>query len=138
MGFGLAIISNQSALGRGYFDSGQLERIHDRLRAMLGAADVAVDGIYYCPHVPEADCDCRKPKTGMVERAASDLGFDPQDSFVIGDKLCDVELGMRINATTFLVRTGYGATSEAAGVKAEYTVDDIAAAADLIAAYGCR
>ena len=133
LGFGLAIISNQSALGRGYFDSGQLERVHDRLRAMLGAANIAVDGIYHCPHVPEADCDCRKPKTGLVDRAARDLGFDSHDCFVIGDKLCDIELGTRIGAITFLVRTGYGARSEADGVKADYIVDDVIAAADVIA-----
>jgi len=100
---------------------------------LLGAEDVAVDGIYYCPHVPEAHCDCRKPQTGMVDRAVSDLGFDPRHSFVIGDKFCDIELGARMGATTFLVRTGYGTQSEAEGVIADHCVDDLAAAADCVA-----
>lgn len=133
LGLGLAIISNQSSIGRGYLDAERMERVHNRLRAMLGSADIAVDGIYYCPHLPQADCDCRKPRSGLVDRAASDLGFDPQDSFLIGDKLCDIQLGARIGATTFLVRTGYGTVSEAEGVRADHSVDNLAAAADRIA-----
>ena len=133
MGMGLAIISNQSGLARGYFDVAQLERIHNRLRALLGEHDLAVDGIYYCPHEPAADCECRKPKVGSVVRAASELGFDPQQAFVVGDKLCDIELGVRLGAATLLVRTGYGRQSEAEGVSADYNVDDLSQAADVMA-----
>jgi D-glycero-alpha-D-manno-heptose 1-phosphate guanylyltransferase len=134
LGMGLAIVSNQSGLARGYFDAAQLERIHDRLRAMLGDADLAVDGIYFCPHEPEAKCGCRKPEVGMVTQAATDLGFDPRHSFVVGDKPCDIEMGQRLNATTLLVRTGYGKQSAADGVDADYIVDDLSEAADCIAA----
>ncbi len=133
MGMGLAIVSNQSGLGRSYFDVAQLERIHNRLRALLGERDLAVDGIYYCPHEPADACECRKPKIGMAVRAASELGFDPQQAFVVGDKLCDIEMGARLRATTLLVRTGYGHESEAAGVSADYNVDDLSQAADVMA-----
>ncbi|HVP55163.1 MAG TPA: HAD-IIIA family hydrolase, partial [Candidatus Eisenbacteria bacterium] len=134
MGLGIAILSNQSGVGRGYFDLAQLERVHNRLRAMLGDADLAVDGIYHCPHLPEAACGCRKPETGMVARAAADLGFDPRRSFVVGDKRCDIDLGTRMGATTLLVRTGYGRQSAADGVRADSIVQDLDEAAEVIAA----
>ena len=131
-GIGLAVISNQAGIARGYFDLAQLELIHDRLRAMLGDQDLAVDGVYFCPHAPDAQCSCRKPGTGMVLQAAAELGFEPGQSFVVGDKLCDIELGRRVGATTLLVRTGYGRRSEADGVNANFTVDDLAAAATVV------
>jgi D-glycero-D-manno-heptose 1,7-bisphosphate phosphatase len=133
LGVGLAVVSNQSGLGRGYFDAEQLERIHERLRALLGDADLAVDGIYFCAHTPEAKCACRKPEAGMIVRAATELGFDLQHSFVVGDKQCDIEMGRRVGAVTVLVRTGYGLQSAEEGVQADYTVDDLSGAADHIA-----
>jgi histidinol-phosphate phosphatase family protein len=131
-GLGLTLVTNQSAVGRGYFDLVQLNQIHDRLRAMLGDEDVALDGIYYCPHTPEEKCACRKPRTGMIDRASADLGFDPRDAFVIGDKSCDMEMGRNAGATTFLVRTGYGMHEEATGVQADFIVQNLDAAADVI------
>ena len=133
LGLSIVLVSNQSGITRGFFDEPQLGRIHERLRALLGDADVALDAIYYCPHLPEQGCNCRKPQPGMIERAAHDLGFDPRDAFVIGDKRCDVELGSRVGATTLLVRTGYGQETSSAGVKADYTVQDLAEAAAVIA-----
>ena len=67
-----------------------------------------LDGIYVCPHIEEDNCTCRKPRPGLAQRAAADLGLRSPSSFVIGDKPSDIELGRRIGATTFLVRTGYG------------------------------
>ena len=131
-GLGLTLVTNQSAIGRGYFDLVQLNQIHDRLRTMLGDEDVALDGIYYCPHTPEEKCACRKPRTGMIDRASADLGFDPRDAFVIGDKACDIEMGRNVGATTFLVRTGYGVLEEAAGVQADFIMQNLDAAADVI------
>ncbi len=133
MGLGLVIITNQSAIGRGLFDEARLSLIHQRMCELLEAKGVQLDGIYYCPHTPEDDCACRKPRTGLLERAAQELNFDPSDTFVIGDKPCDVELGQRVGATTFLVRTGYGARVEAEGaVAADYVVDDVREAAQII------
>lgn len=108
MGMGLVSITNQSGIGRGYFDRNRLDLIHQRLIQMLEAEGVRLNGIYYCPHLPEDDCRCRKPRTALVEQAAEQLHFDPSASFVIGDKECDIELGGRIGAFTILVRTGYG------------------------------
>jgi D-glycero-alpha-D-manno-heptose 1-phosphate guanylyltransferase len=133
LGLRLVLVSNQSGIARGFFDEQKLCQIHERLRALLGDADVALDAIYYCPHLPEQDCACRKPQPGMVERAARDLGLDPHDSFVVGDKACDMELGTRVGATTVLVRTGYGQETLSAGVSADYTVQDLSEAAAEIA-----
>ena len=133
MGLGLVVITNQSAIGRGFFDKEQLDRIHQRLHNLLEQEGVHLDGIYVCPHIPEDNCSCRKPQPGLVELAAQELNFDPSDSFVIGDKACDIELGRRIGATTFLVRTGYGAEVVAdAMITPDYVVDDVQAAVPVI------
>lgn len=133
IGFGLLLITNQSAIGRGLIDRARLALIHQRLVDLLAAEGVCLDGIYACPHVPEADCRCRKPRTGLVELAANEMNFDPQDCFVVGDKACDIELGQQLGATTFLVRTGYGATVEAeANVHPDYVVKDLLEMAETI------
>lgn len=135
LGFGIAVVTNQSGIGRGYFGAQALDAIHDRLRAMLAAEGVTIDGIYICPHGPDEDCACRKPLPGMVEQAVAEHGFDPRQGFVIGDKRADVELGKAVGATAILVRTGKGAGEEARGKAgaADYVVDDLRAAAELIA-----
>jgi len=133
MGLRLVMITNQSGIGRGYFDEATVERIHGRLRALLEAEGVRLGAVYVCPHVPGDGCQCRKPEVGLLERAARELGCDPGAAFVIGDKPCDVGLGQRVGATTFLVRTGYGSEfAAAADMTHDYIVDDVAAAAQVI------
>ena len=133
MGFGLVVITNQSAIGRGLYDVSRLEQIHDRLQRLLEMEGVRLDGIYVCPHTPEDRCRCRKPETELLQRAVKELGVSLQTSFVVGDKGCDVELGRRVGARTFLVRTGYGAAVAAAGeVKADYLVDDLREMASVV------
>lgn len=131
-GLGLAVLTNQSGLGRGYFDWAALDAIHARMTQLLAGEDVSLAGIYVCPHVPDDGCACRKPQPGLAYRAAAELHFDPAASFVIGDKPCDIELGRRLDAVTFLVRTGYGASWEREGLRADYIVDDVLAAAHII------
>ena len=109
MGLGLVGVTNQSAIGRGFFDETRLFQIHQRLRELLELEGVHLEEIYFCPHIPADNCQCRKPRTGLIRSAAKKFGFKPQDSFVIGDKPCDIELGQRVGASTVLVRTGYGA-----------------------------
>ena len=133
MGFGLVVITNQSAVGRGFFDETQLARIHGCLLEMLSAEKINLDGLYFCPHTPEDRCLCRKPQTGLIQKASQDLGFDLSSSIVIGDKLSDIEMGRRVRALTILVRTGYGAQIAAEQrVPADYIVDDLAAAVEVI------
>jgi D-glycero-D-manno-heptose 1,7-bisphosphate phosphatase len=126
-GFGVAIVTNQSGIARGYFDMARLDAIHARLHELLAAEGARVDGIYLCPHGPEDDCACRKPLPGMVEQAVAEHGFDPARAVMIGDKEVDVELGLAVGAETFLVRTGHG-RKFIEGTKAHHVVDDLAAA----------
>jgi D-glycero-D-manno-heptose 1,7-bisphosphate phosphatase len=127
IGFGLVVITNQSAVGRGFFDEARLAQVHQRLKDLLSREGVQLDGLYVCPHKPDDDCDCRKPKLGLLQKASNDLGFRLEDSIVIGDKACDIEMGHAAGALTFLVRTGYGAQFENE-VAADFVVDDLAAA----------
>jgi D-glycero-D-manno-heptose 1,7-bisphosphate phosphatase len=131
-GLGLAVLTNQSGLSRGYFDQAALNAVHARLTQLLASEGVLLDGIYVCPHAPDDDCDCRKPKIVLAQRAAAELDFDPAMSFVIGDKPCDIDLGRRLGATTFLVRTGYGSLWEREYPQADFIVDDVLAAALII------
>ena len=108
LGLGLIVVTNQSAIGRGMIDEARLTQIHAKMKDLLMMEGVTLDGIYYCPHLPETGCDCRKPLTGMAKSAMADFGFDARNCFVIGDKICDIELGRNLGALTLLVRTGYG------------------------------
>lgn len=133
-GLGLLVVTNQSGIGRGYFDWPRLEEIHARLIRLLRDAGITLDGIYVCPHLPEEGCECRKPAPGLARQAAREHGFDPRDSFLIGDKLSDIQFGRNIGAVTILTRTGYGAAGEPeGGVSPDYVVDDLIGAARIIA-----
>jgi D-glycero-D-manno-heptose 1,7-bisphosphate phosphatase len=127
MGFGLVVITNQSGVGRGFFNQDQLERIHQHLSQLLDREGVHLDGLYVCPHKLDDDCNCRKPKLGLLQKAAEDLGFRIDNIIVIGDKESDIEMGRAAGALTFLVRTGYGAQIENEAA-ADFVVDDLAAA----------
>ena len=114
-GFKTVIVTNQAGVARGYFDEDLVHRVHDRVREMLAADGAAVDAIYYCPHHPDAgaapyraDCDCRKPRPGMLLRARDEVGIDLARSYLVGDSMRDIEAGHRVGATTVLVLTGYG------------------------------
>ena len=130
---GLAVVTNQSGVGCGYFDAARVNLVHKRLDALLAADGAYLDGIYVCPHTPEDGCLCRKPNTGLAKMAAKDLGFDLGAVFVIGDKQSDIKMGQRIGATTILVRTGYGAAvAGSRAVRPDLIVDDLKAAGQTI------
>lgn len=133
MDLGLIIITNQSGIGRGYFDENRLDLLHQRMGDLLEAEEVRLDGIFFCPHTPDDDCRCRKPRPLLLELAAEELGFDPKACFVIGDKASDIELGQNVGATTFLVSTGYGAqVAKDKTAYPDYAVDGLLEAAQVI------
>lgn len=86
MGLAVVVITNQSAVDRGYVDLLTLERIHSRLRYLLSKSGAILDVIYICPHLPQKRCNCRKPGTALLRQAARDFGADPKRAFVIGDQ----------------------------------------------------
>ena len=102
------LVTNQSGVGRGYFDEALVGQVHEILRAELAQSNAKLDAVYYCPHEPEAACDCRKPMPGMLLRAQRELGIDLSQSYMIGDKQVDVETGHAAGAKSILVLTGYG------------------------------
>lgn len=113
-GFAVILVTNQSGVARGYFSESFVHETHALLEKMLKEEGARLDGIYYCPHHPTAGdsnytmiCDCRKPGTGLIDRAARDLALDIKNSFVVGDKWSDVELGQRAGAHTVLVKSGF-------------------------------
>jgi len=103
MGFRLVVITNQSGVARGLFSLARLAEIHDRMRQMLHAIGVALEGVYFCPHGPQEGCECRKPNLGLMRQASRELGFEMSRSIVIGDKDSDVEFGRRAGALTMLI-----------------------------------
>ena len=135
LGLGVVVVTNQAQIGRGLLSEERLAEIHERLTAMLAAEGAEVDAILHCPHAPGEGCDCRKPGVGMAREASARFGFDPAESFVVGDHASDMGMGSSIGATTFLVLTGHGHEERAnAGDDADHVVADLAAAVDIIAA----
>jgi len=102
------VITNQSGIARGYFPESLVHMVHELMTEQLAAAGARPDAVYYCPHKSDDACDCRKPKPGMLERAAREHGLDLRRSFVVGDRYGDVELAHCVGARAVLVRTGYG------------------------------
>jgi D,D-heptose 1,7-bisphosphate phosphatase len=120
-GYLLVVVTNQSGIARGLYSEADYLALTEHMRERLAAAGVCLDAIEYCPHLPEAlveryraDCDCRKPKPGMLRRAIQALDIAPAASFLVGDRLADVEAGRTAGiGRCFLVRTGYALSDEA-------------------------
>lgn len=136
-GLELALVTNQSGVGRGFFAIDAVSRVNERVLALLAREGVTIDAIFVCPHQPEERCACRKPGTGMLKRAARALGATPTQAFVIGDKVCDIEMGRRAGATTLLVRTGWGRETETQPeAQPQYVAADLLEAARVIVSQG--
>ncbi len=132
-GLKVVVVTNQAGVARGYLSEQTLREIHCRMADLLRARSARLDGIYYCPHHPiegvgpyRMECNCRKPKPGMLERAATELNIDLSQSFVVGDQITDLETGFAVGCKTVLVRTGYGLRSEEQFVGRPFQPDHIA------------
>lgn len=111
----VVVVSNQSGLARGYFPPELVAEVHAEMKKLLAEKGAAVDGIYFCPHHPEAvkaefrqACTCRKPGTGLLEQAAGDLNLDLKNSFLVGDRWSDLQCAVKAGCVPVLVLTGYG------------------------------
>lgn len=105
-GYRLVVVTNQSAVARGYMTLAKAKAINRRLAALLKAAGAGVDAVYFCPHGPAGGCGCRKPEPGLIEEANRERPADMAGSFIAGDKRSDLELGRKAGLRAFLVRTG--------------------------------
>ena len=131
-GYTIAVATNQSGLARGLYDENAIAAMHDKLRELVTEAGGRVNHIVVCPHGPDDNCDCRKPKPGMYLQIAEHFGISLQGVPVIGDSLRDLEAATAAGALPMLVRTGNGTTTEGllTGELASAPVfDDLAAAA---------
>ncbi|MCI0660622.1 MAG: HAD family hydrolase [Acidobacteria bacterium] len=109
------VITNQSGIARGLFNEDFLLRLHGRIESLLSRDGARIDAFYFCPHHPEfgeppyrQDCDCRKPKAGMIRQAARDFNLELKECYVIGDRYRDVEMAHTAGAHSLMVMTGYG------------------------------
>lgn len=107
-GWLVILISNQSGVGRGYFDKTTLKAIHARMELELARMGARLDDIFYCPHTPDKNCTCRKPSPELILRAAQEHGIDLERSWMAGDKATDVEAAHRAGCHAALVLSGYG------------------------------
>ncbi len=134
-GLELALVTNQSGVGRGFFGMDAVSRVNERMLALLVQEGVTIDDGFVCPHRPDERCACRKPETGLLEMAARTFGGAAAQAFVIGDKLCDIEMGRRAGATTLLVRTGWGRETEGQPeAQPQYVAADLLDASQMILA----
>ena len=143
LGLVTCVISNQSGVARGYLSEEDLAGIHAKLTSELARGGARLDAIYYCPHHPAAgkesyniECDCRKPKPGMLLQGEREFGIDLTRSFVVGDSIVDMQAAAAVGAGSVLVLTGYGpstlATSREREVKIDKVAEDITEAVDYI------
>jgi D-glycero-D-manno-heptose 1,7-bisphosphate phosphatase len=102
------VVSNQSGVARGYFPESVVTEVNQLMQRELEKGGARLTAVYYCPHGSADACDCRKPKLGMVHRAAEEHSIDIRRSFFVGDRRSDIELGHNAGGKSILVRTGYG------------------------------
>jgi len=135
-GFQVAVATKQSGLARGLFSQSDLDAMHERMVALLAARGGELDAVVYCPHGPEAGCDCRKPRPGLLRQIAAVLRRDLHQAVVVGDSLRDLQAAVTVGARPVLVRTGKGADTEMADDLPPGTVifDDLAAVVDWLIA----
>lgn len=127
-GYKLIVITNQSGIGRGYFDELAYRSVEEEVARQVGPG--VIDGTYFCPHESREQCACRKPEPGMVLQAAKEHGVDLARSFFIGDKDSDLQCGRRAGTKTILVHTGYGKDADQGA--ADIVVADLPAAVEKI------
>ncbi len=127
----VVVATNQSGVGRGLFDMAVLNTIHDKMCKAVAQAGGRIDAIFFCPHAADANCSCRKPKSGMIEEIAARYNMSLERVPAIGDSLRDLEATARLGAQPILVLTGKGAKTRAAGGLPAGTLiyPDLAAAA---------
>lgn len=139
-GFQLFMVTNQSGIARGYFTESQFFTFQDYLLQRFSDEGIHFAGYYYCPHHPTegrgmymTDCDCRKPKPGLINKAIEEFGLSKEESYMIGDKGSDIEAGHSAGLKSILVLTGYGPiTAQDKTLTPDYVATDLAEAAKFI------
>ena len=136
-GYQVVVATNQSGIGRGYFSEDTLQQMHAKLHSLLKAVGGKIDAIYFCPHSPQDECDCRKPKPGLLKQILNHYKAEADEVPVIGDSIRDLQSALAVGAKPILVKTGKGERSiaklhEDPGLKDVPIFDDLSAAVDHI------
>ena len=133
-GYHVVVATNQSGIGRGYYDHTTLNAMHHKMHKLLAKMGGHIDAVFYCPHGPEDLCDCRKPKTGMYKDIARRWGVDLKGVPVIGDSRRDLEAAVSMGAKPILVKTGKGkaSISNLSGLGKVDIYDDLAKVVDTL------
>ena len=145
-GYQVIVVSNQAGVARGYYSEDDVIKLHQYVNEQLSKYKAHIDGFYYCPHHPDAGigkykmkCHCRKPETGLFEKACEDFDVNIEDSWMIGDNIGDIKAGNNFHLKTILVRTGYGSQLEKEGFHLfHYIADDLYDAVNNIVCKGLR
>jgi D-glycero-D-manno-heptose 1,7-bisphosphate phosphatase len=132
-GFAVAVCTNQSGIGRGLFSEQTLHAIHTRMTQAVAEHGVLLDGVYYCPHAPTANCTCRKPKPGLLQSAMTELGFAANDTTMVGDDLRDLQAAHAAGCRAMLIAP-HGASADAQRLCDGRIFVDLAAAVDALLA----
>lgn len=131
-GFRLVVVTNQPGIGIGYFTREQFFEVNREFLRACDKAGIGIDRVYYCPHNKADNCDCRKPKTGMLTRAAKDLNLDISKSFMVGDMSSDIKAGKDMGCRTVLVKTGLAGKDKLFDLKPDFEAASLVQAAEWI------
>lgn len=129
-GFKVFVVTNQSGIARGYYDEATLQAMHDKMITLVEEKGGKIDGIQYCPHGPDDECNCRKPKSGMIEAIEAELGvsFEHTPAIMVGDSLRDLQAGHARGCAPVLVLTGKGRETQYKKIDFHFSVyTDLAA-----------
>jgi D-glycero-D-manno-heptose 1,7-bisphosphate phosphatase len=133
--FDIYIISNQAGVGDGVFTEAAMWQVHEKMITAMAKRGIKIKGARFCTHGKKERCECRKPKTLLLEKAMAGVTFDKNRTFFVGDKLSDLETGRNFGIRTLLVRTGYGADTEkklTKRLRPEHIADHLLAAVPII------
>lgn len=111
-GYSICVVSNQSGLARGLFDEFDLARMHELMCTLVEEGGGSIDGIFYCPHGPDDNCGCRKPKTGLLDQIEEQFSLSVEGSWFVGDKETDIDTALAKKCRPILVLTGYGSLTK--------------------------
>jgi histidinol-phosphate phosphatase family protein len=142
-GWRTVVVTNQPVIAKGFCDEAELQKMHNKLETLLGREHAFLDRIYFCPHHPEKgfpgervelkiDCDCRKPKTGMIQKAVADLNLDLSQSWLVGDTTTDVQTARNAGVKSILLRTGHAGRDAKHKAQPDFTADNLLDAVNLI------
>ena len=142
-GWRTVVVTNQPVIAKGFCDEAELQRIHNKMESLLGREHAFIDRIYFCPHHPEKgfpgerpelkiDCDCRKPKTGMIQKAVAELNIDLSQSWLIGDTTTDMQTAKNAGVKSILVRTGSAGRDGKFDAAPDFVCNDLRQAVEII------